>query len=41
MFPYVRAANLERRPVVLPDDFAGGRNLVNLHPSFVAQYRCP
>lgn len=28
MFPRVRAANLERRPVVLPDDFAGGRNLI-------------
>ncbi len=28
MFPRVRAANLERRPFVLPDDFEGERNLV-------------
>lgn len=28
MFPRVRAANLERRPFVLPDDLEGERNLV-------------
>ena len=28
MFPRVHAANLERHPFVLPDDFAGERNLV-------------